>query len=325
VTARARAAMRVPPGDSAVLAFDVGGTTIKAEVIEGGNTLVADQRPTPHGAAAVDAIAEFGSELIAAAPPIGSAGVLLPGLVDARRGVGVFSANIGWRDVPVAGPLAKRWGTPVHVDHDVIVAGWAEWQAGAGRGVDDLVYVSLGTGISAAIVSAGRIIRGGDGGGRVTGRGGGGQAGELGHILVRSDGPTCGCGARGCLESVASAAAIRRDYETRSGETVAGAEAVVQRAGDDPTARAVLADAIAALADGVAALVQILAPSRIVIGGGLVEAGDALLDPLRAALADRCRVVSAPEVVAARFGRRAGVVGAALLAELGPIAEAVAP
>ncbi len=306
--------MRVPPGDSAFLAFDVGGTTIKAEVIEGANTLVADQRPTPHGAAAVDAIAEFGSELIAAAPPIGSAGVLLPGLVDARRGVGVFSANIGWRDVPVAGPLAKRWGTPVHVDHDVIVAGWAEWQAGAGRGVDDMVYVSLGTGISAAVVSAGRIIRGG-----------GGQAGELGHILVRSDGPTCGCGARGCLESVASAAAIRRDYETRSGETVAGAEAVVQRAGSDPTARAVLADAIAALADGVAALVQILAPSRVVIGGGLVEAGDALLDPLRAALADRCRVVSAPEVVAARFGRRAGVVGAALLAEHGPIAEAVAP
>lgn len=306
--------MRIPPGDSAVLAFDVGGTTIKAEVIEGGRTLIADQRPTPRGAAAVDAIAEFGSELIAAAPPIGSAGVLLPGLVDARSGIGVFSANIGWRDVPVAEPLAKRWNTPVHVDHDVIVAGWAEWQAGAGRGVDDLVFVSLGTGISAAVVSAGRIIRGGAGG----------QAGELGHILVRADGPACGCGARGCLESVASAAAIRRDYETRSGETVTGAEAVLQRAGYDPTARAVLAEAIAALGDGVAALVQILAPSRVVIGGGLVEAGDALLDPLRAALADRCRVVSAPEVVAARFGRRAGVVGAALLAEHGPIVEAVA-
>jgi glucokinase len=305
--------MRVPPGDSAVLAFDVGGTTIKAEVIEGGRTLVADQRPTPRGPAAVDAIAEFGSELIAAAPPIGGAGVLLPGLVDARRGVGVFSANIGWRDIPVAGPLAKRWGTPVHVDHDVIVAGWAEWHAGAGRGVNDLVYVSLGTGISAAVVSAGRIVRGG-----------GGQAGELGHIVVRSGGPACGCGARGCLESVASAAAIRRDYETRSGKTATGAEAVVQRAGYDPTARAVMADAVAALADGVAALVQILAPSRIVVGGGLAEAGDALLEPLRAALADRCRVVAAPEVVAARFGRRAGVVGAALLAEHGPIAEAMA-
>jgi glucokinase len=305
--------MRVPPGDSAVLAFDVGGTTIKAEVIEGGRTLVADLRPTPRGAAAVDAIAEFGSELIAAGPPIGCAGVLLPGVVDARRGVGVFSANIGWRDVRVAGPLAKRWGTPVHVDHDVIVAGWAEWQAGAGRGVDDLVFVSLGTGISAAVVSAGRIIRGG-----------GGQAGELGHILVRSDGPACGCGARGCLESVASAAAIRRDYESRSGETVTGAEEVVRRAGYDPTAHAVLADAIAALADGVAALVQILAPSRVVIGGGLVEAGEALLGPLRDALADRCRVVSAPDVVAARFGRRAGIVGAALLAEHGPIAEVAA-
>jgi len=306
--------MTVPPDDAAVLAFDVGGTTIKAEVTAGDRTFAADQRPTPHGAAAVDAIAALGSELIAAAPPIDSAGVLLPGIVDWRGGVGVFSANIGWHDVPVAEPLAKRWGIPVHVDHDVLVAGWAEWQDGAGRGVDDLVYVSLGTGISAALVSGGRIVRGGRGG----------QAGELGHIVVRPDGPVCGCGARGCLEAVASAAAIRRDYEARSGETISGADAVVERAGHDPTARAVMVDAIAALADGVAGLVQILAPNRVVIGGGMVEAGDALLKPLHAALTERCRVVPAPEVVAARFGRRAGVVGAALLAKHGPIAEVAA-
>jgi glucokinase len=304
--------MTVSPDDATVLAFDVGGTTIKAEVIAGDRTLVAEQRRTPRGVAAVDAIADVGSELIAAAPPIDRAGVLLPGIVDWRDGVGVYSANIGWHDAPVAGPLADRWSMPVRVDHDVTVAGWAEWQAGAGRGVDDVVYLSLGTGIAAAVVCGGRIIRGG-----------GGQAGELGHVVVRPDGPVCGCGARGCLEAVASAAAIQREYERLSGEGVIGAEAVVVRADRDPTAGTVLADAIAALADGVAGLVQILAPARVVIGGGLAEAGDALLQPLRVALASRCRVVPAPEVVAARFGRRAGLVGAALMAKRGPIAEVV--
>jgi glucokinase len=301
-----RQAEPVPPprADAPVLAFDVGGTTIKAEVVAGDRTLAADRRPTPSGPAAVEAIADLGSDLIATGPGVVAAGVALPGIVDRARGVGVFSANIGWREVMVADPLAHRWGFPVRVDHDVMVAGWAEWRLGAGRGVDDLAYVSLGTGISAALVCAGRLVRGGHG-----------QAGELGHIVVRPDGPACGCGARGCLESVASAAAIRREYESRAGRPVDGAAEVVGRAGEDPTAATVLTDAVAALADGLAGLVQLVAPARIVVGGGLALAGETLLEPLRATLADRCRVVPAPEVVASRFGTRAGVVGAAMLAE----------
>jgi glucokinase len=309
--------------ESPVLAVDVGGTTIKAAVIAGDRTVAAEQRPTPRGAAAVDAIADLGAELVAAVPGVEAAGVALPGIVDRRRGVGVLSANIGWRDAPVAEPLAHRWGIPVRIDHDVTIAGVAEWRHGAGRGVDDFVYVSLGTGISATLICAGRLVRGGIG-----------QAGEVGHVVVRPDGPACGCGARGCLEAVASAAAIRREYDARSGASVAGAAEVVHRAAGtappvaaaaeqtadppaaaDPTAAAVLADAIAALADGLAGVVQLLAPARIALGGGLALAGEAvLLDPLRTGLADRCRVVPAPEVVAARFGTRAGVVGAAMLA-----------
>jgi glucokinase len=300
-------AMTASPDRTPVLAFDVGGTTIKAEVVAADRTLAAEQRPTPSGAAAVDAIADLGAELIATVPGVEAAGVALPGIVDRRRGVGVFSANVGWRDVPVADPLARRWDVPVRVDHDVLVAGWAEWRRGAGRGVNDLAYVSLGTGISATLICAGRLVRGGHG-----------QAGELGHAVVRPDGPACGCGARGCLEAVASAAAIRREYESRSGESVGGAGEVFDRAGSDPIATDVLSDAIAALADGLATLVQLLAPARIVVGGGLALAGDALLDPLRVALADRCRVVPAPEVVAAGLGVRAGVVGAALLAVRSP-------
>lgn len=289
--------------DVPVLAFDVGGTTIKAEVVQGDHTLAVERRSTPSGAAAVDAIAALGADLIAATPSVVAAGVALPGLVDRRRGVGVFSANVGWRDVPVAEPLAEHWNRPVRVDHDVTVAGWAEWRLGAGRGVDDLAYVSLGTGISAALVSGGQIVRGGAG-----------QAGEVGHVVVRPDGPVCGCGARGCLEAVASAAAIRREYETRSGRSADDAEAVLGRADADPIAAAVVADAVAALADGLAGLIQLLAPGRIVLGGGLALAGDALLGPLRSGLAERCRIVPAPEIVVAELGTRAGVVGAALLA-----------
>jgi glucokinase len=299
--------------DAPVLAVDVGGTTIKAELVAGERILARDQRPTPHGAAAVDTIADLGAGLLEATDgdPVARAGVVLPGLVDRHRGVGVFSANIGWRDVPAADRLREAWRIPVLVDHDVTAAGWAEWRLGAGRGVDDLVFVAVGTGISAAVVSGGRLVRGGPG-----------QAGELGHIVVRPDGPPCGCGARGCLETIASATSIVREYEARVGRPVGSAAKILARVGDDPAAEAVVTDAVAALADGLAGAVQLLAPARLVVGGGLGEAGAAVLDPLRRALAERCRVVPAPELAAARFGARAGVVGAALLARVGPIDEA---
>jgi glucokinase len=118
---------------------------------------------------------------------------------------------------------------------------------------------------------------------------------------------------------VASATSIAQAYEAGSGRTVAGAADVFALAADDEVARSVVTEAIAALADGLAGLVQLTAPARIVLGGGLADAGEVWLDPLRAALGARCRVVAAPPLVAARFGARAGVVGAALLARRGPI------
>jgi glucokinase len=294
--------------EAPVLAVDVGGTTIKAELVAGDRILGSDRRPTPRGAAAVDAIGDLGDSLLRCAPTVPRAGVVLPGVVDRHRGVGVFSANVGWDNVPAGPQLAGRWGIPVVVDHDVMAAGWAEWRRGAGRGVDDLAFVAVGTGISAALVSGGRLVRGGSG-----------QAGELGHVVVRPDGPPCGCGARGCLEAVASATAIAHAYQAASGQSVAGAVDVLARAAADAVAQSVVTEAVAALADGLAALVQLVAPARIVIGGGLADAGASWLDAVRTELDRRCRVVPAPPVVAARFGARAGVVGAALLARLGPI------
>jgi glucokinase len=289
-----------------VLAVDVGGTTIKAEVAdESGAPVRAGSVPTPRGAAALDAVAALGAELIAAAGgPVTGAGVIMPGIVDRTRRIAVYSANIGWSDLEAGALLDRAWGIPVAVDHDVTCAGWAEWATGAGQGCADMAFVAIGTGIAAALVSGGRLLRG-------TGNR---QPGEIGHVVVRPDGPPCGCGAHGCVESIASASSIARAYSALTGTPVTSALDVERAAPHDDRARAVWDDAVAALADGLALLTALVPPERIVLGGGLAMSGSFLLDPLGPALRSRVCVQPVPELVTARHGLRAGLAGAALLA-----------
>jgi glucokinase len=283
---------------STVLAIDVGGTTIKAAVTDaGGARLVSATAPTPRGDAALGAVAALGRELIAARGPVTAAGVLLPGIVDPGRRMGLYSANVGWSDLEFGGPLEAAWQVRVGVGHDVTWAGRAEGATGAARGASDFAFVALGTGISAAIMSGGRMLT------RP-----GAQPGELGHVVVRQGGPQCSCGARGCLEAIASARAIASAYG------VASAREVFLAAADDPSARRVIEEATEALADGLAMLVALVAPERIVLGGGLSRAGAALAVPVAKALAGRVRVQPVPGVVLAAHGDQAGLAGAALLA-----------
>jgi len=300
---------------SLVLAVDVGGTTIKAEIAdESGVVRCSGSVPTPYGAAAFDAVAALGTSLIAScAAAVTSAGVIMPGIVDPVRRIAVYSANIGWSDLEAGLLLDRAWGIPVAVDHDVTCAGWAEWATGAGQGCSDLAFVAIGTGISAALVSGGRLLRGT----------GSSQPGEFGHVVVRPDGPACGCGARGCVEAVASAASIARAYCAVTGLPAAGALEVELAAAHDSRARKVWDDAVAALADGLAMLTALLPPERIVLGGGLAASGSFLLDPLTVALASRVRVQPVPELVTARHGTRAGLAGAALLARQGGAGTAI--
>jgi glucokinase len=288
----------------------VGGTSIKAEIVDAsGAAHAVGAVPTPKGAAALDAVAGLGSRLIkkAGAASVVSAGVVLPGIVDRVRRIAVYSSNVGWSELDAGRLLEQAWGIPVAVDHDVTCAGWAEWATGAGRGSDDIAFVVIGTGIAAAIVSGGRLIRGS----------GSRQPGEIGHVVVRPDGPPCGCGARGCLEAIASATAIARAYASASGAAVAGALDVELAVGRDERARAVWDDAVSALADGLTVLATLFAPERIVIGGGLAQSGSFLVTPLTAALAERVCVQPMPSLVLARHGMRAGLAGAALLAQHG--------
>jgi glucokinase len=296
-----------------VVALDVGGTAMKgAAVGPDGRVRWPLRRPTPAGEgpeAVVEAVGATLEELVAGARGRGigvaAAGVAVPGIVDDERGVAVFSANLGWRDVPLRALLAERTGLPVGLGHDVRAGALAEAALGAGRGVGDLLFVAVGAGVSAAALVDGRPLHGG------------GFAGELGHLRVDPEGEPCGCGGRGCVETLASAAAIARRYAARTGRPAAGAAAVAARVrAGDPDAAAVWEEAVGALAEGLAAAVAVLAPRLVVVGGGLAGAGDLLLRPLAGQLAARLSPRSArmPRLAAAALGDQAGCLGAALLA-----------
>jgi glucokinase len=229
-------------------------------------------------------------------------GVVVPGLVDASAGVARYSENLGWRDVPFAERLAAVTGLPVAFDHDVRAAGAAEQRLGAGRGRRDVVFMPIGTGISAALVLGGHAYAGE------------GWAGEIGHIDVGSGVP-CVCGGSGCLETVASAAAICHRYAERTGRPVRGAADVAERlAAGDEDAIAVWNEAVEALAAVLAATAGLVAPEIVLIGGGLSQAGEALLGPLRRRLDARLTLQRRPQLQIAQLGDRAGMLGAGLLA-----------
>lgn len=294
-----------------VLAVDVGGTSVKAEVADAdGNVLAAARCPTPRGAAAITAAADLGRGLIDAAGGVSRAGIVLPGIVDPVRRIAVYSANIGWSGLSFGAELEQAWDVPVLAGHDVVSAGRAEWIAGAGQGCANLAFVAIGTGISAALIVDSHVL---GGNGRT-------QPGEIGHLVLRPDGPACGCGNRGCLEAIASASAIAREYAAVTGAPGQTARDVLAAIGTDERARRIWDDAVCALADGLAMLVTVLGPERIVLGGGLAQAGRALFAPLAKELTSRVRVQPVPELVPARFGERAGLAGAALLALRGTVA-----
>jgi glucokinase len=267
------------------------------------------RRPTPARGNGPDevltAILAAVDELTAAAPPtvgVRGVGLVVTGIVDERRGVAVHSENVGWRDVPVRSLVEQATRLPVGFGHDVRAGTLAEWRLGAGRGLEDLVFVPIGTGVSAGIVVGGRLITGD------------GSVGEIGHVDV-GHGEPCTCGGRGCVEAVASAAAIARRYTAASGRSVAGAREVAERmVAGDPAARQVWTDATAALALALAWVSAVLAPQAILLGGGLGRSGSLLLEPLRQALDRHLGVVRRPRLLPATLQDEAGFLGAALLA-----------
>jgi glucokinase len=281
------------------LGLDVGGTNIKRVVLEDDRIAERDSQPTR----SEDGVAAVLARLAALAEEAGavdSVGVALPGLVD-DKGRAVLLPNLygDWAGQPIAEPLSAALERPVRLINDGHAFALAEARVGAARGADDVLCIVCGTGIGGGLVIGGRLHLGVED-----------RAGEVGHHTVVEDGPLCRCGNRGCLEMLAGARAIADSAGKTSFDDVVTAA----RAGDERSVEA-LRRAAAYIGIAVANLTIFLTPQRIVIGGGVAQAGELLLAPLRAEVEWRAGGVAplhAIEIVPATLGADAGAVGAAL-------------
>lgn len=289
--------------------MDVGGTRVKSVLADSdGSVLLSHTTSTPQrpGAAVVDVIASTVTELLGLARADGlegalaAVGAVVPGLVDESTGSAAWSANLGWRDLPLLELLRARFDVPVAVGHDVRAGLLAEFHVGAAQGVPDALFVPLGTGIASALLASGRVVAGTE------------WTGEIGHVTVEVDGPPCGCGRLGCLEAVASASALGRAWRSlgREGDAETLSRAV---ADGDPEAVRLWVRAIDALVRVIAPVCAAAGTRVLLVGGGLAQSGGILLDPLRDKLVqslghDRITVTQAA------LGDRAAALGATLLA-----------
>ena len=309
------------------IGVDVGGTKVAGGVVdEHGTVLATNRRDTPaeDPAGTRDTIVEIAAELAAQFPAATAIGIGAAAWIDAAGSTVLFAPNLAWRDEPLRDYVTKAVGLPTVLENDANVAAWAEFRFGAARHADDsMVMITVGTGIGGGIVLNGALWRGANG-----------IAGELGHIQSVPDGHPCGCGRLGCLEQYASGNALVRFARAGARQEPDRAGLLLELAGGDPLAiggrkvteaaqhgDGVARDAFAQigywLGVAMADLAQIFDPQVLVVGGGVIDAGELLMGPTevtyRDQLKQRGRFPVAP-IRAAETGNTAGVLGAADLA-----------
>jgi glucokinase len=314
-----------------VIGIDLGGTKINTALVDASGRMIAhDYRET---AAAEGPSAVIGRMLDAARSmaaqatcmQVAAVGIGAPGPLDSKAGIVLTPPNLpGWDRVPLRQLIEDGLGIPALLENDANAAALGEHRFGAGRKAEHMIYVTVSTGIGGGLILDGRLYRGA-----------GGMAGEIGHITIMPSGPLCGCGNRGCLEALASGRAIAqraRERVIRAMPTLladlAGkdpnritAELVAKAAEQgDAEAQDILADAMNYLGIGVANLVNLFNPQLVVIGGGLMNIGEALFEPVRRAIYRHAfpGPAQAVEVVPAELGDNVGVLGAAAVALMQP-------
>ncbi|MFI1796001.1 ROK family glucokinase [Streptomyces sp. NPDC020379] len=309
------------------IGVDIGGTKIAAGVVdEEGNILATCKVPTPSTPEGViDAIADA-VRTVSADHEVEAVGIGAAGYVDDKRATVLFAPNINWRHEALKDKVEQRVGLPVVVENDANAAAWGEYRFGAGQGHDDVICITLGTGLGGGIIIGNKLRRGRFG-----------VAAEFGHIRVVPDGLLCGCGSQGCWEQYASGRALVRYARQRAQATPENAEILLGLGDGTPdgiqgkhisdAARqgdAVAVDSFRELARwagaGLADLASLFDPSAFIVGGGVSDEGDLVLDPIRKSF--RRWLVGGQwrphaQVLAAQLGGKAGLVGAADLARQG--------
>ena len=308
------------------IGIDVGGTKVLGGVVSStGQILATARRDTPPegGKKLTQAIADVALELMQS-DAVTAVGISAAGFISSDRQTILATPNIpGWNGVNLVSQLQELTGINIVLENDANAAAWGEFKFGAGRGKSDLAMLTLGTGVGGGLILNGELFRGGFGIG-----------GELGHIRLVPDGELCGCGARGCLEQYASGTALMRHAQAVISESPDLAGALLSRGdgtlaglqGKHLTDAALDGDLLALkafntlanyLGAGIASICAVIDPSCIVIGGGVIEAGEIFLTTARKAalaLIPFSGKHPYPEIVAASLGNSAGMVGVADLA-----------
>lgn len=309
------------------IGIDIGGTDMKIGLVDVHQKLIASVSvPTRAERPAKAVIGEAGERTLALLEKQGIAidqcvgvGVGAPGTVDRAAGVVRYSNNIGWENVKLAEELGKYLPLPVRIANDADCAAFGETIAGAGKACQDVVMITLGTGVGGGIILDGEIYEGGGLGGS-----------ELGHMVIVEDGEPCTCGRRGCLEAYVSATALKRDARRAVGRDMQPEEIFAAAAGkvscpqkisggskaEEAALKEVVDLYIRRLGTGIVNIVNIFRPQLVILGGGLCAQEETFLAPIREMLAKNCfggTDGDLPEVAIALLGDEAGMIGAASL------------
>lgn len=307
---------------SETIGVDLGGTKMLIGVLSGTDPLY-EQREVSRGQTEdelVELLVREVAEAREARPDAVAVGLGIPATIDHQRGVAIAAVNLPLTEVPIRDIVSERVGLPVFVDNDANVAGLAEFLYGAARGKPDTVMLTVGTGIGGGLILDGELYRGSTGAGA-----------ELGHIVIQADGPPCqgNCPNHGCVEALASGTALGREGRAAAESAPDSALGKVLAEGEEVDGRAVTEAALAGdeVAIGVfdligsrlgvacSSLANIFQPDAIVVGGGVIAAGDLLLEPARRELRERALTpMNQTPILAATLGNDAGMIGAAAMA-----------
>lgn len=311
------------------IGIDVGGTNVKIALVDKSGKIIYSNSVPTYAKMGYEytvnnikqAIKDLMKETNTTAKDIDGIGFDFPGQVDYKTGVVKLAPNIpGWVNVPIAQMIEEEFHIPTRIDNDVRCAALGEMKFGAGQGCENFVCITVGTGIGSGLVVNGQLVRGASN-----------AAGEIGHIkLQMKDGLICGCGDTGCLEAYASGpsiVAMAQDY-IKGGKSTKFREMAAAEGGEitpymvakaaeagDPVAKRIFAIVGEYIGIGLTSVINLLNPEKVIIGGGVAEAGDLLLDPIRKTIKERAMVVagSSVEIVPAQLGNSAGVIGASML------------